>query len=84
MKKLQHLILGEQGIHARIATVLVSIAKKYSSDITMWKGGESADMKNLFAVMKLYVKQNETITIDISGEDECEAAQEMEQVLSSV
>ena len=84
MKKLKHLVLNEQGIHARSATVLVSTAMRYCSNITLWKGDESADMKKLFQVMKLCVKQNTLIIIGISGQDEVEAAKDVEKVLSTL
>ena len=84
MKRLKHLVLSEQGIHARSATVLVSTAMRYSSDIILWKGDESADMKKLFQVMKLCVKKKAIIVIEISGEDESEAAKDIEKVLSTL
>lgn len=84
MIKLKHLVLEEQGIHARPATVLVSTAKKYCSDIMLFNGNAKADMKNLFQVMQLGVKQSTLIEIEISGEDEAEAAKDVEKVISAL
>ena len=84
MIKLKHLVLEEQGIHARPATVLVSTAKKYHSDIILRNGSESVDMKNLFQLMKSGVKQNDIIEIEISGEDEAQAAKDVEVIISAL
>lgn len=84
MIKLKHLVLEEQGIHARPTTVLVSTAKKYHSDIILRNGSESVDMKNLFQLMKSGVKQNDIIEIEISGEDEAQAAKDVEVIISAL
>lgn len=84
MIKIKHLVVGEQGIHARTASVIVSIAKKYSSNIILCYDGEEADMKNLFHVMGLGVKKNAMIEIMLSGEDEIRAAQDVGEAVSAL
>lgn len=81
MIRIEHMITKEEGIHAIPASMLGKSAKKYNSDIVLWKGSESADMKNLFEVMGLCVKKNTNIIIEISGTDEKMAAQEIENLI---
>lgn len=84
MIKLKHLIVKEEGIHAKPATILVGTAKKYRSAIILWSGIQSADMKDIFQVMSLGVKKNALIEIEISGEDEAEAAREVGKIISAL
>lgn len=82
MKQLQYTISDPNGIHARPAGLLVKQMQSFPCDITIAKGEKSADCKKLFAVMKLAVKQGETITITAEGEQEelvIEAAAKMLQ-----
>lgn len=84
MKIIEHFVTNEEGIHAQPAMVLVHTAKKYSSDITLWKGDESADMKNMFEVVGLCVRQNTSIRIEISGDDEECAAEEFVKLIADL
>jgi phosphocarrier protein len=77
MKKFTYTIKAEDGIHARPAGVLVNVALKYKCDITMKANGKEASVKKLFALMKLGVKKNDTITVTFYGEDEEAAYKEI-------
>lgn len=79
MKTFNYVITDEVGIHARPAGMLVKEAKKYTSDIMINKNGKKADAKKLMMLMTLGVKCNEEITVEISGEDEEQAAAELEK-----
>lgn len=81
MKIIEHFVANKEGIHAQPAMVLVYTAKKYSSDITLWKGDKSADMKNMFQVLGLCVRQNTSIRIEISGSDEEAAAEKLAELI---
>ena len=78
MKEFTYKICDELGIHVRPAGLLVKKATEFSSDITIYNGEKSADMKRLFAVMSLGVKKDDTIRVTISGSDEDIAIQEIE------
>lgn len=84
MKIVEHFVTNEEGIHAQPAMILVHTAKKYSSDITLWKGNESADMKNMLEVVGLCVRQNTSVRIEISGEDEESAAEELVKLIADL
>jgi len=75
MEQFTYVIKDKDGIHARPAGLLVKQAKQYeNSKITLTKDGDSADLKKLFALMKLGIKQGEEVTVTIEGGDEHQAA----------
>ncbi len=83
MKELTYKICDELGIHARPAGLLVKKAGEFSAEITMYNGEKSADMKRIFALMSLGVKQGDTVRVTVSGSDEDEAISEIENFLKN-
>ena len=70
MKAFQYVVTDPVGIHARPAGNLVKEIKKYGDEVIIKKGEASAKGKNLMALMKLGVKQGETVTVEVTGETE--------------
>ena len=81
MKEFTYKICDELGIHARPAGLLVKTAGEFSSEITMILGEKSADMKRIFALMSLGVKQGDTVCVRVSGSDEEEACLKIEKFM---
>ncbi len=81
MKSFDYVIKDELGIHARPAGILVKklAAVKSSVTIAVKAKDKSADAKRLMAVMKMAVKQGDTVTVTVEGEDEDAAVAEIEQ-----
>lgn len=82
MEQFTYTIKDELGVHARPAGLLVKLAKKYASKVTLEKNGKTCDMRKLMAVMSLGIKQGETITVTVEGEDETVAAEEIAAFLN--
>lgn len=82
MKQFTYTIKDELGVHARPAGLLVKLAKTYASKVTIEKNGKTCDMRKLMAVMGLGIKQGETITVTVEGEDETVAAEEIAAFLN--
>ncbi|MDO4566164.1 MAG: HPr family phosphocarrier protein [Oscillospiraceae bacterium] len=72
----------KDGLHARPAGQLVKEAQKLDSVVTIRKGEKAADLRKLFAVMSLGVKQGETITVEVEGGAEEANAEFVKQFLS--
>ena len=70
MQSFTYQIKDPDGLHARPAGLLVKCAQACSSDVGISKGGKSADVKRLFAVMGLGVGQNDAVTFSVEGPDE--------------
>ncbi len=81
MRSFEYTIKDELGIHARPAGILVKQLSAVKSAVTIEvrDKGKSADAKRLMAVMKMAVKQGDTVTVTIDGEDEESAAPEIEK-----
>ena len=79
MKSFTYTITDPVGIHARPAGLLVKEAKNYAASIQIAKDGKSADAKKLMALMSLGVRQGETVTVNVEGADEENAAAKMEE-----
>jgi phosphocarrier protein HPr len=78
MKQFEYVIKDREGIHARPAGNLVKMAAGFKSSVTMEKEGKTADVKRIFAVMGLGVKQGQSVTFTVEGEDEETAAASLE------
>ena len=70
MKSFEYTIKDELGIHARPAGMLVKEVKNFQSKVMLEKDGKSVDASRLMAVMSMGVKQGQTVTITVEGEDE--------------
>lgn len=81
MKEFEFVVTDPQGIHARPAGLLVKEAKKFESNISVFKGACKGDLKKIFTVMALGVKQGESIKVQVEGADEEQAASAVEAFL---
>lgn len=70
MKEFHYQIKDELGIHARPAGLLVKEAKKFSSNCTISKDGNTKKLTQLMMVMSLGVKKGDVVTVQAEGEDE--------------
>ena len=69
----EFIISNINGLHARPATVLVSVASKFDCDITLSYNGNTVDLKSIMNVLSLGLKQGALITVSANGVDEMEA-----------
>lgn len=69
----EFIIANKNGLHARPATKLVSIASKFDCDITVTYDGITVDLKSIMNVLSLGLKRGSLITIRTDGVDEVEA-----------
>ncbi len=63
------------GLHARPATVLVEVAKRFRADIAVRHGGHTANARSLVSLLQLGVSGGQPLTITASGEDAAAALQ---------
>ena len=80
MKEFQYTVKDACGIHARPAGLLVKVVKGFSSTATLEKNGKTCDLRKLMALMG--IKQGETVTVKVEGEDEEAAAAAIQQFLT--
>ena len=82
MKEFQYTIKDACGIHARPAGLLVKVVKSHASTATIEKDGKSCDMRKLMALMGMGVKQGDTVTIKVEGDDEDAAAEAIQKFMT--
>ncbi|MDK2819899.1 MAG: HPr family phosphocarrier protein [Mycoplasmataceae bacterium] len=68
-------IIDPVGLHARPASITVSVASKFKSDIKIISGGKSGNLKSIMNIMAIGVKGGQEIVIEATGDDEKEAIQ---------
>ncbi len=78
MKTFDYVITDPVGIHARPAGILVKEIKKYGSTVTIAKGEKSVNALKLMALMGMGIKQGDTVTVTVEGDDEETAAAAIE------
>lgn len=82
MKEFKYTITDPVGIHARPAGLLVKEVKAHASTVTISnEDGKSADGKKLIALMGLGIKQGQTVTVRVEGDDEDAAATAIEKFM---
>lgn len=82
MKEFKYTIKDACGIHARPAGLLVKAVKAFASTATIEKDGKSCDLRKLMALMGMGIKQGDTVTVKVEGDDEEAAAAAIEKFLS--
>ena len=79
MKFFTYTITDELGIHARPAGMLAKAAATVKSTVTIDNGAKKADARRLMAIMSMAVKNGQTVTVTVEGEDEDTAVVAMEE-----
>lgn len=74
-----YIITAPQGLHARPATNLIKLAKKYKSTISLKRGEKTTRLNSMINILSQNIKGGEAISILIEGEDELEALANIEQ-----
>ena len=67
MESFKYTIKDELGLHATPAGMLVKEAAKMDSKITLKKGDAEGDLKKIFSIMKLCVKQHDEVEVIVEG-----------------
>lgn len=83
MAEKQFTVIDEAGIHARPASVLVSTANKFESDVFLVYGGKDVNLKSILGVMSLGIGAGEEFSIRAEGSDADAALEELENTLKS-
>ena len=80
MKSFEYTITDPVGIHARPAGLLVKEIKTFAgSAVTITKGEKSVNALKLMALMGMGIKQGDTVTVSVEGDNEEEVAAKIEE-----
>lgn len=75
-------VINPLGLHARAAASLVRLAGTFQSDIKIRRTDNAvvADAKSILSVLTLAAAKSTELELEISGEDQKEAAKAIEEV----
>lgn len=76
-------VSNRQGIHARPAHAVATLAGQFRSTIEIVRGGVVADGKSIIAIMTLAAEQGCELLLRVSGDDAHEAVAALEKLISS-
>jgi phosphocarrier protein HPr len=82
MRTKKLIVKQDKGIHARVAYAIAKAAKALSSKITFRKGGQTADGDSVLQILMLAAGKGAEIEVMVSGGDEEESLQRLEDLFS--
>jgi phosphocarrier protein len=74
-------IVNRLGLHARAASKLVNVAKRFQSDIQLSHGTAKADAKSIMSVMLLAAPFGSEVELTVSGADETQAFEAVRELI---
>jgi multiphosphoryl transfer protein len=75
------IIPNPEGLHARPAAVLASLAQKYESDVRLKRGDDNGNAKSVMAILALAVLTGHKVQVIARGPDAAQAADELADAL---
>lgn len=83
MVKKEIIVANESGLESKPAAMFIQKASNYKSSLWVEKGERKANAKSLLGLLSLGVGNGSKIMLIAEGEDEEEAARELEKYLIS-
>lgn len=81
MKQFTYTVKDALGLHARPAGLLVRQVKESGCTVTVEKDGKSVNALRLIALMGLGIRQGDTVTVSVEGENENAVAEALDTFL---
>ena len=73
-------VVNPQGMHARPAALIVTLANKFQSEIQLINGDVKVDAKSVLHLMTLAAAQGTTLLLEARGSDAASAADAIEKL----
>ena len=74
-------VKNQSGLQSKSAALLIQKASSFKSEIWVEKGERKANARSLLGLLSLGIANGNMITITTEGNDEAEAAEELEKYL---
>jgi phosphocarrier protein HPr len=78
------IVTNEVGLHARPAAEFAKKAASFSCEVKAIKGGEEGNAKSILSVLKLDVREGDTITVRTEGDGADDALVEIVNFVESL
>lgn len=80
MQRFDYVVTDPAGIHARSAGILVKWLKACGDvAVTVTRGEKHVDARRLMALLGLGVRQGDTVSVGVAGENEAEISTKIEE-----
>lgn len=76
-------VTNAEGLHARPATQLTTLANQFEAEITIWQGEKSANANSVLGLMMLESQQGKDLKIVCEGEDAQAAMQAVTDLINT-
>lgn len=76
-------VQNRAGIHARPAAIIAQTANKFESEVTLTKDDATVNAKSIMGVIAMGAGYNTTMTLQVEGPDESEAASVLVELFNS-
>ena len=76
-------VTNELGLHARAAAKLVDVATGYMGEVWLAKEGHRVNGKSIMGILTLAAARGETVTVEVDGEDEVKALEELKALIEN-
>jgi len=80
----EYIVTAPEGMHARPATALVRLAKKFTSVITLHKGDKTVRLNSLLNILSMGIAGGDVLRIRIEGGDEATAAEALDHFFAQI
>ena len=77
-------IANPSGLHARPASMLIELAKQFSSTVEIVKGEKKANAASIMSVLALGAATGDEVTVTVEGDDAAEAFAAVKELLLTV
>ena len=80
----KQVVIGNRaGIHARPAAMIVKVANKFKSDITLSKDDDEINAKSIMGIITLAATYQTVLTLKADGADEAEAVEAISKIFEN-
>lgn len=76
-------VVNRKGLHARCASQLVELAKRFSARVTIHKGQQNANGKSIIGLMLMEAVPGTELLVRAEGPDEEDAVEAIDQLFAS-
>lgn len=81
MYEVEIMVMNEQGLHARPASIVAKKASKFTSNITLIKDEKEFNAKSIINILSMAATKGDKIKIVANGDDEAKAVEELKIVI---
>lgn len=84
MYQYETVVKNPTGLHARPASQLTQLCKKFSDNITLVCGTNRVNPKSIISILSAGIKQGTAVTVEVDGENEEAVCKQVVSLIESL